>query len=238
MKKTGTLNRLALAGVLLALSGSLAVAAPQTGKAEVTALRGTAQIGNVAAKVGDVATQGSVITTGSRSLLDLYLGANGPTLQVQENSSLTLAELTADESGPEPVANTKITLTQGRVSGFVKKSSSSSTYVVETPTTTAAIRGTTYLVSAEGFVWVWDGCVEIAFRNPSSRALQNFTVCAGQMFDPNIPGIVNNNIPFPPVLSPSSRQAVGPQGPIVNLSPVRPAGGSAGETTPEPVIED
>ena len=93
-------------------------------------------------------------------------------------------------------------------------------------------------VSADGFVWVWDGCVEIAFRNPSSRALQNFTVCAGQMFDPNIPGIVNNNIPFPPVLSPSSRQAVGPQGPIVNLSPVRPAGGSGGETTPEPVIED
>lgn len=236
MKKTGTLNRLALAGVLLAMSGSLAVAAPQSGKAEVTALRGTAQIGNVAAKVGDVATQGSVITTGSRSLLDLYLGANGPTLQVQENTSLTLSELTADEAGPEPVANTKISLTQGRVSGYVKKSSAASTYVVETPTTTAAIRGTTYLVSAEGFVWVWDGCVEITFRNPSSRALQNFTVCAGQMFDPNIPGIVKNELPFPPVLVPSSRQAVGPQGPIVNLSPVKPAGGSGGEAPP--VIED
>src|SRR5690606_20037543 len=111
---------------------------------EISAVKGSVTLNDQRASVGDLVGPGSVIKAGPGSYADIYLGVNGPTVQIMENTSVTIEELASDESGPEAVVNTKIKLTSGKISGYVKKTSSNSTYTVTTPTSTAAIRGTVY----------------------------------------------------------------------------------------------
>jgi len=185
----------------------------------VTRVRGTASIGNNPAKVGDVAGPGSIIKTGANSQLDLNLGLNGPDITVSADTTVSVDELSFDDAGPETVVTTKLNLQAGKVAGYVKKTSAQSSYTVVTPTTTAAIRGTTYLVTAEGDVYVWDGCVDVQFQD------RRFAVCAGQHFDPRIGQVVPN--PLPPVIPPRVQPPVIPVGPVINLSPVQGSGGAA-----------
>lgn len=223
MKISGILSRFIVAGAALAFSSGLVSAAPAAGKAEVTAIKGTVTIGNQPAKVGDMVGTGTQIVTGAGSSAELDLGQNGPSLQIQQGATVVLDELSYDDAGPEVIVNTKINLQAGKVAGYVKKTSSQSTYTVVTPTTTAAIRGTTYLVTAEGDVYVWDGCVDVRHGGRS------FNVCAGQHFNPRIPGVVPNSLPSP--LPPRVQSPVSPIGPVINLSPVKPGGEAA------PVVE-
>lgn len=173
MNILGIFNRLAVASALVAMTSSLATASHT--QSEITAVKGSATLNDQRAQVGDLVGPGSVIRTGARSYVDVFLGSNGPTVQVMENTEVTLDELAADESGPDPVINTRLSLTSGKISGHVKKSSPNSTYTVTTPTSTAAIRGTVYMISAEGYVWVWDGCVDLAFRAPGG-GVNNYVV--------------------------------------------------------------
>jgi len=222
MKISGYLSRLAAVGAFLALSSALVNAAPQAGQAEVTRVRGTVTIGGNPAKVGDTAGPGSVIKTGADSQADFNLGVNGPDITVSPDTTITVEELSFDDAGPSPVATTKLKLEAGKVAGYVKKTSSQSTYTVVTPTTSAAIRGTTYLVTADGDVYVWEGCVSVTWQGKS------FSVCAGQHFDPRIGKVVPNTLP--PVIPPRVQAPVSPIGPVINLSPTVPKGG----TTPPP----
>lgn len=226
MKIPVSFNRFAWAGVVFALSAQLLGA--EAGKAEVTAVRGTASINGAAAKRGDTATTGSHLITGVSSELTLYLDVNGPTLVLGADTKASFEELTADTSGPEAVIHTKIKLDEGRITGFVKKTSNESVYSVSTPTITAAIRGTKYMITADGFVYVWEGCVEVVYKE-SNR----YEVCAGQAFDPRIPGIVVNPLPEPPAGT-GARVIVPPVGPERPVSPVQP--GKVTVTTGVPVV--
>ncbi|MFM7102603.1 MAG: hypothetical protein ACKO3N_15695, partial [Verrucomicrobiota bacterium] len=240
MNILGIFNRAATLGALLALGGATSFAA--TGSAKVAGLRGTAQAGVNNLKPGDDVATATPIKTGDKSTLDLNLGANGPTVQLQGSSTLTLDELALDESGPETVVTTKMTLAAGKVAGYVKKTSASSTYSVSTATSTFSVRGpATYQVSADGFVWVWDGCVDVAARE-AGGTVRNYKVCSGQMLDPNIPGVVQNEYPSGPVFAaPSGREPVIPFGPIANRTPVRLVDLSpikTGSSTPAPRGEE
>ena len=123
--------------------------------------------------------------------------------------------------GAETVVSTRLGLKAGKVSGYVKKTSDQSRYTVETPTTTAAIRGTKYLVSADGDVWVSEGCVNVLFRNI------NYSVCAGQGFDPRVPGVIDLTPTQIDVVKTgtggtgSGEQPPTPVGPVINVSPVK-----------------
>jgi hypothetical protein len=229
MKIFGLISRLAVFGTALALTSNLVSAAPQPGKAELTLARGVVTINDKEAKVGDIAGPGSTIATGAGSAADLFLGVNGPTVQIQSNAKLTFEELSFDDAGPAVVVTTKVKLEKGKIAGYVKKSSSQSTYTVSTPTTTAAIRGTTYLVDADGNVWVWDGCVDVVFHDPSTGSDTRFNVCAGQAFmpkGPNGPTVVVNELPNP--VPPTVRPPVSSINPVINISPSKPT------TTPPP----
>ena len=61
--------------------------------------------------------------------------------------------------------------------------SSQSSYVVQTPSSTAAIRGTTFTTYANGAVLVFDGCVDVVMVDPVTKREARYGVCAGQMFD-------------------------------------------------------
>jgi hypothetical protein len=224
MKISGIISRLASLGCAFALSSNIAFAAPQPGTAKVTSAKGSVTVNGQPAKVADTFGPGGSIVTGPGSHADVYLGVNGPTVQVNQNTKVTFEQLSYDDAGPEVIVETKLALEQGTVAGYVKKTSSQSTYSVTTPTTTAAIRGTTYLVDADGNVWVWDGCVEVQFRD-TSGSLSKFNVCAGQKFDARLGTVVLNDKPSP--VPPQVRPPVTPVGPVINLSPSKPREGQA-----------
>ncbi len=223
MKTLGISTKMAAISALIGLSTSLLIAAPQTGSAKVTSIKGSATVGGEAAKVNQVAKAGTQLTTGLDSYLDLYLGVNGPTVRLQPDSRLSLDDLTYDDAGAEPVISTKLGLKAGKVAGFVKKTSDQSNYIVETPNATASIRGTKYLIASDGSVYVWEGCVIVSFRGI------NYNVCAGQAFDPAIPGVVDNPIgTWPGPLSPSEFDKVQQKAePLTPLSPIAPGGTKA-----------
>ncbi|HAB15437.1 MAG TPA: FecR domain-containing protein [Verrucomicrobiota bacterium] len=222
MNYFGRFSRFLCAGAILALAVNLAVAAPQAGRATVVQVNGNVSIGSQPATVGQEVSQGAIIKTGPASDVLINLGANGGYTRVLEDSTVTVDELTVDSSGPETIANTQLGLKQGKLESQVNRLSSKSKYVVQTPTTTAAIRGTVFRVYANGAVLVWDGCVDVIVRDQVTNREARYAVCAGQMFDPNIPGVV----PIPSsatspnfVVGPSAAPPI-PIGPQVFVSPV------------------
>ena len=235
MKTFGSFSRLVGLCASSALASAIALAAPQTGSAQVREVRGSVMLDSAAAKVGDSAKPGSTIFTGTDSKAALFLGVNGPDVNVLENSRLSIDELSFDDAGVETVVSTRLGLKEGKIQGNVKKTSSQSSYLVTTPTTTAAIRGTVYSVTAKGEVYVWDGCVDVAYRDPATGRSSSFNVCQGQMFDPSIPGVVDipPGTPKPPFVNvvPPTQLPVGPYpviSPIKTSSPPPPAPNTEG----------
>lgn len=223
MKQIGPISRLAGVAALCALVANLSLAAAEIGKAQITGIKGSVKVDGQVAKVGDSINPGQQIETGAASQLNLFLGENGPTLLVQPDSRVSIDELSFDKSGSEPVINTKINVKAGKVAGYVKKTSSQSKYIVQSPTTTAAIRGTQYQVSDDGVVAVWEGCVSVGYKG------NNYDVCAGQKFDPSVGAVVANDVP-----NPLGAVVSGPQsalGGALIITPTRP-NPSQSPTTP------
>ena len=217
MKTLGISTKLAAISALLGLSTSLLIAAPQTGSAKVTSVKGSATVGGEAAKVNQVAKAGTQLTTGVDSYLDLYLGINGPTVRLQPDSRLSVDDLTYDDAGAEPVISTKLGLKEGKVAGFVKKTSDQSTYIVETPNAKVSIRSGKYLVSVDGSVYVWEGSTIVSFKSI------NYNIGAGQAFDPAVPGVVDNPIgQWPGPLGPTDGEVVRKPEAVTPLSPTAP----------------
>jgi len=226
MKISGLFGRIALIGLSLALPVFLANAAPQPGKGQITALRGTVSLDGKPAQVGDVAGPGATITTGASSQVELDLGANGPSVSIQENGSVSFDELTVDDSGPAKVAQTKINLKKGKIAGRVKRTSPKSTFQIVTPTATASVRGTIYEITAEGYVYVWEGAVDVVFSGIT------YTVTSGKAFDPIAGAVVSNPYPNAPVTA-TTTDPSNPVGPVIILSPTKP-GSPAVPTAPKP----
>ena len=116
--------------------------------------------------------------------------------------------------------NTKINVKAGKVAGYVKKTSSQSKYVIQTPTTTAAIRGTKYQVTEDGTVAVWEGSVSVTYRG------NTYEVSAGQKFDPAVGAVVANDLPNP-LPGQASSTATSALGGAVLITPTRPNPGAS-----------
>ncbi len=191
MKMIGISPRFAgLCAITAILAGS-SLSAAETGKAELTGVKGSVKVDGQAAFVGEAVRTGQKIETGAGAQANLYLADNGPTVVVLPDSSISFDELSFDKSGAEPVITTKINLKVGSVAGYVKKTSSQSSYIVKGSTVTAVIRSSEYQVTDNGVVAVWSGCVTVSYRGAS------YEVCGGQMFDPAAASVVANTMVLP-----------------------------------------
>lgn len=101
------------------------------------------------------------------------------------------------------------------MAGYVKKTSSQSSYIVKGSTVTAVIRSSEYQVTDNGIVAVWSGCVTVSYRGAS------YEVCGGQMFDPAAASVVANTLPLP-VGMPSAVQQSANVKVSVPVIPTRP----------------
>jgi hypothetical protein len=229
MKRIGLLSSLAGLYVVGICGGAPLASAAESKTADIVGIVGSVTVAGQPASVHQKVSPSQVIATGAASKASLYLGINGPNLFVLENSSVTINDLTADESGSEPVISTKINIASGGAAGVVRKTSSQSVYTVTTPVSTASIRGTKYVVLADGKVAVTEGCVTVTYKG------NTYDVCAGQAFDPNIPGVVDNSngmvVPIPNEITGNTPEGFGPENtfppfepgapqPIVSVRPV------------------
>ena len=93
--------------------------------------------------VGDEILKSSTITTGKKSIIDIRYGNSG-VLRINENSNLTVTELFSEKGSNK----TKLDMKGGKVFVTMSKLTKGSSFRVKTPTAIAAVRGTSFRVSA------------------------------------------------------------------------------------------
>ena len=146
-------------GLLTALTAQ-PVQAAELASAKVLSVEGTvtkydADGKETPLKVGDILSEGDSVVAASISQAELVF-SNGSEVTVSENSSLLLKEMSQESFGGnksyEQLAadpsqsQTLLELNYGEVRGHVKRLRSGSSFDVDTPLGTAAIRGTTFVI--------------------------------------------------------------------------------------------
>jgi hypothetical protein len=203
-----------LVGSLLAVATVNHVSAQTTdGSAKVVAVSGDARYftaGDPTAhpvKVGMIVKPGMTIqtATGGHNYVDLILNnaqaqespaatpseiahytpkAEQDGIRIYENSVLEVDKLTVTQTGADTVTDTELDLKAGKILGTVKKLAPTSKYEVKIPNGVAGIRGTIYVLSANGVLQVLTGNVVVAYVGPGGNVITQ-VVNAGEQFDLN-----------------------------------------------------
>lgn len=100
--------------------------------------------GEKAAVPGDIITFDDSIVTGASSVVDLNFGTRG-IIRIVENSRVTMAAL----RGPSGNEQAQFEMKTGKVVVIMSKLSKGSGFSIITPTTLAAIRGTSFMVVSD-----------------------------------------------------------------------------------------
>ena len=103
-------------------------------------------------------------------------------VRIFADTVLGIDKLSAVDTGADEVTETELDLRSGQILGTVKKQSAASRYEVKVPNGVAGIRGTVYLLSAEGVVSVLVGSVVVAYTK-ADGSVATQVVVAGYQFD-------------------------------------------------------
>lgn len=153
-------------------------------------------------EMGQTIKPGMTIQTGENSMVDVILGEGNVNpnpepmpehisynpkveqnlVRLWENTTMGFDKLTQMQMGSETMTDTQLDVRAGRVFGTVKKLSASSKYEVKIPNGVAGIRGTIYMVDANGIIGVLSGSVMIAYMDSNGNP-QTVEVGQGQQFD-------------------------------------------------------
>jgi len=198
MISVGRFSKLLGYSVAVAMAMLISTAEAKVNKAVVRAVRGTADISTdkgstwKPARVGSQLSPNSVIKTGVGSIVDLFLGDNGPVVRVTESTEMGIDRLDVEGTGVEKVIETQLDLKSGRILGNVKKLAEASKYEVKTPVGVAGIRGTEYDISANGRVSVITGIIQVVYvdvSDPANPVTTTVTVHEGETaYPPRGPG--------------------------------------------------
>jgi hypothetical protein len=189
MKQSGSFSKVMAYAVALACAALVSAAqAVEVGKAVVRKVEGQAQYaegGNwLPLKAGQVLKPGSVVRTANESKADLYMDENGPLVRLMENTTLGIDKLNFEITGVDTIVETQLDLKSGKIIGIVKKLAATSKYEIKTPNGVAGIRGTEYVVSATGEVYVLAGSAVVVYVKSDGTVVTQ-VVNAGEMFDPS-----------------------------------------------------
>ena len=103
-------------------------------------------------------------------------------IRLYGDTVLAVDKLVASNTGVDDLTDTELDLRQGTIFGCVKKLSAASQFVIKMPNAAAAVRGTTFVLSANGVITVIAGsCVISAIVNGQTVTQ---VVNAGEQFDP------------------------------------------------------
>jgi len=100
--------------------------------------------------------------------LDSYKAtAQQNVIRMQEGTVLAVDKLTIANTGIDAVSDTELDLREGTIFGNVKKLSSSSQYFIKIPSGIAGVRGTTFVISANGAITDVQGSMVLSTVGPN-----------------------------------------------------------------------
>jgi len=126
---------------------------------------------------------GVTIETRAGGSADLLLQYNGTALRLAASSQLQLTKLAKLQAGGELVTETHVKLLSGSLVGSQRKLNGPSSFDIQFPGGIAKIKGTEYVVRADGAVTVLSGVVSVNYNLPGGGSVR-VTINAGQSFDP------------------------------------------------------
>jgi FecR protein len=97
-----------------------------------------------------------------RGLTSYKAAAEQNVVHLQGNTVLAINQLTIADTGVDAVSDTELDLRQGTIFGNVKKLSAASQYLIKIPSGIAGVRGTTFVMSADGAITVVQGSMVIS----------------------------------------------------------------------------
>lgn len=110
-------------------------------------------------------------------------GAAQNIVRVWQDSALGIDKLNTMHTGSgDLITETQLDLRQGRITGTVKKMSAASKYEVKLPNGVAGIRGTSFDITADGKLKVYEGSVVIAIVN-ADGSVTTQVITAGNQYD-------------------------------------------------------
>lgn len=103
-------------------------------------------------------------------------------VRVLDDSYLVFDSLSATDTGADTVTETLLDLKRGSIFGTVKKQAAASRYEVKIPNGVAGIRGTIYMISANGNIACLQGTVVAAHADANGNVVTK-PVGAGQQYN-------------------------------------------------------
>ncbi len=168
---------------------SIANAQVQTGQVLIKTVQGAATYttpggATLPLKENLVLSSGAVVKTSADAKVDLILQYNGTVLRLMPDSTLSFGKLNREKAGEDTITETSLNLLSGSIIGSQRKLAIPSTFQINTPGGVATIKGTEYLVRADGGVSVLSGSVQVIFNLPGNKGSIKVTVPAQYSFNP------------------------------------------------------
>src|SRR5438445_2876507 len=104
-----------------------------------------------------IVRSGTTIKTGPESTVDLILQYNGTVLRLTPDSMLSFDKLSKASAGEEVITETSLKLLSGSMVGSQRKLASPSTFTINVEGGTITIKGTEYVIRADGAVSTLSG---------------------------------------------------------------------------------
>jgi len=229
---TGKVLSCLLAIVALALI-STSRAEIQSGQVLIQAVKGDAtySVGDrwLPLKENMTVGRGTVLKTSADSTVDLILQQSGTVLRLTPNSTLGFDKLNKEAAVDGVITETSLNLLEGSIVGSQRKLASPSSFEINVPGGVATIKGTEYLVRADGAVTCLSGSVSVNYNLPHNGGSVRVIVPAGFSFNPATGQVIATSQAF-------LRNIVADINTVRQNAQVFKAGGSTVVVKPEGVV--
>jgi hypothetical protein len=125
-----------------------------------------------------------------RGMASTPAAAQQNVIRMRPDTVLAIDKLTIGDTGVDAVSDTELDLQQGTIFGNCKKLSAESQYLIKVPNGIAGVRGTTFVISANGAITCVAGSMVMVVVGPGG---QQTTVPLGprQQWDPSTGQVTN-----------------------------------------------
>ena len=175
-------------GVLFSTCSAVQSAESQAGEILVKSLRGRAsycqdKVNWLPLVPNLVLKQGAILRTEGNSTADVVIKSSGTALRLTSSTLLEVTRLEKEVAGEDLITRTALELRTGALIGSQRKLENPSAFQIQTRAGTVSIRGTKYLVKADGTVRCFSGSISVD-DNSVASAEPAIAVPAGFSFDP------------------------------------------------------
>ena len=118
-----------------------------------------------------------------RGLVSYKPSAEQNVVRLTSDTVLAVDKLTVSDTGVDTVSDTELDLRQGRIYCSVKKLSGASQYLIKIPNGIAGVRGTLFVIDANGYVGALKNSVVLSIIGADGKPI-TVVVGEGTRFDP------------------------------------------------------